>query len=205
MAIIKKGYWLLSRELVLYTDAEIEAVDNIQKELFVRSVSEEENWNGDPCLYRDGIIVAEKIDGELNLRIYYAAYTNGELDYTYDDYNYLDGGWFYDCGSQPARTWWCDDTEVDDNFYSWWTKNAYMRANAEIDLRTIGLVPGSYSLTAQADGEGKVASPLSSTKEYTSNLEQLPTPVIEIEDGTLTITNYGEGEWMYSNPDLFKK
>ena len=207
MAIIKKGYWLLSRELVLYTDAEIEAADNIQKELFIRSVSEEENWNGDPCLYRYGIIVAEKIDGELNLRIYYDAYTNGELDYAYDDYNYLDGGWYYDRGSQPARTWWCDDTEVDDNFYSWWTKNAYMRANAEVDLRTIGLDPGSYSLTAQADGAGKVTSPLSSTKDYTTDLEQLPTPVIEIEDGTLTITNYGEADTIlvYANNKIVKR
>ena len=204
MAIIKEGFWLISRDLSLYEDDEIAAADNVKKELFVQET--EEDYYGNHYLYRN-IIAAEKIDGELNLRIYEELYYDGEFDYNYDQYDYLNGGWFYNYGSQPARTWWCDDTEVDDNFYSWWTKNAYMRANAEVDLRTIGLDPGSYSLTAQADGEGKVASPLSSTKDYTTDLEQLPTPVIEIEDGTLTITNYGEADTIivYANDKVAKR
>lgn len=204
MAIIKEGFWLISRDLSLYEDDEIAAADNIKKELFVQET--EEDYYGNHYLYRD-IIAAEKIDGELNLRIYEEVYYDGEFDYSYDDYDYLNGGWFYDRGSQPARTRWCDDTEVDDTFYSWWTKNAYMRANAEVDLRTIGLDPGSYSLTAQADGEGKVASPLSSTKDYTTDLEQLPTPTITIEDGTLNIQNYGEADTIivYANDKVAKR
>jgi hypothetical protein len=190
--------------LSLYEDDEIAAADNITKELLVQET--EEDYYGNHYLYRN-IIVAEKIDGELNLRIYEELYYDGEFDYSYDKYDCLNGGWFYDYGSPPARTWWFDDTEVDDNFYSWWTKNAYRRANAEVDLRTIGLDPGSYSLTAQADGEGKVASPLSSTKDYTTDLEQLPTPTITIEDGTLNIQNYGEADTIivYANDKVAKR
>lgn len=198
MAIIKRGMWTLKPELLLYNDAELEVTDNLTKILYIKS---EPN---DPYYRIDEEYVAEKVDGELNFIIRRIEYNIefDEVSYSYEEYNYLYDGWTYDRGSEPARhRAFEEDAEVSEEFATWWFANALLEPTLTVDLRTIGLMPGTYTLTAQSNGEGKVSSPLSDTKEYTTDLEQLPTPVISIDDGTLTITNFGEADTiiLYAN------
>lgn len=200
MAIIKRGMWTLHSELELYNDAELEATDNLTKIIYIKPLD-----SYDLTYYRiEEEYIAEKVDGELNFIIRRNQYDveSGEISYSYEEYNYLYDGWTYDRGSEPARhRTFEEDTEVSEEFADWWFANALLEPTLTVDLRTVGLMPGTYNLTAQSNGEGKVSSPLSDTKEYTTDLEQLPTPTISIEDGSLIITNFGEADTilLYAN------